>query len=369
MLQLWLLAFVAQIPVPQNQPVQPGLANPGEVKPASAPAMPPPLTPEQIADRLSLQITGLANRIQTLKKYANVTTSVDASTIPAPESRPSLDALRNMAGEVSREMQVRAHAIEARIASGAADGLLKSREAPHGGFKPAPDAIVKEAPPGAAPVIALPALDPTKAGEIIYKLGKATITRGELETMVEALRPYMPEATMEQVASAVIRRSLIPLAVARDSFPEEIMVAFKKAKTLREEVVEKKLTFEESVKKNSEEKVAKAFGGLMDGATAMILTDFEHAAISKLKPGEVSEPFMTSVSVEIVELIEKTPGPTMPQTTFKFRRLVLGVDMGPDREATLVNKQLTANVIVLDPRYETFLPPNVKRTVTPGSNK
>jgi hypothetical protein len=381
MIRLWLIAAVAapifqNPPLPQNPSgpsVTPGLAPQGgdAVNTASQPAMPPPPTTEQILERLALQVTGLSARIQSLRKTVGSGPAVDAASVPAPESRPSVDTLRTMVGEVSRELQMRAHAIEVKPSAETASRMLRDRTISLAGFKPAPETKAVPGGPGVnggGP--ALPAFDKKKAAEVIFNVGATPITRGELEELVGIIRPFVPEATPEQVASMILRRTLIQSAVLRNAFPEQVAAAVMKAKQIHADVAAGKLGFEDAVKQHSEETAVKTFGGLIDGANAGNVSDFEHRAMAKMKPGEISEPFVANATVEILQLLEVKPAATPPQTTYKYRRLVLGVDMGvpaSERFSKIAQLVMTTAVTVVNPAYEPFLPPSVQRGATSGT--
>lgn len=371
MLQTWFLAAAVALiqtpfPVPQGPPA-PGVEPvPGAVNPNAASALPPPPSPEVMAERIAIQATGLGVRIQSLRRIAGLGPGVDAASVAAPESRPSLDTLRALLGEVSRELQVRAHALEVKSASETASSLLQHRSIDLTGFRPAPDR--KEAPAGARPDAegpVLPAADPSRASDVVFRVGSIPITRGDIDEMVSLVHPVMGEASREQVATAVLRRTLVQSAVLRNAFPAQVADALARAKQIRDDVKSGKSSFEEAVKQKSEETAVKTFGGLVDGATPAVLSDFELRALARLKPGELSEPFLSHASVEVVELLEVHPSDLSPlQTTYKFRRLVLGVDMGvpaSERFSKLGQLVLSTPVDVVDAAYESFLPPNVQR--------
>lgn len=355
-------------PAPQGGApvVQPALGGQSNVvqPPASQPA-PPPLTQEQIVERVALQITGLATRIQSLRKMGNVTTAPEAPGAPA--AKPTLDELQRSVGEIARETQRRAQPLEVKLAASVAEELLARRGAPlAGGFVPAPEPKATVQPTAVAEGPVFPAFDPAKANDVLYRIGNTPITRGELEGLMQAVRPSMAEASVEQLAQAVLRRSLVQSAAIRNAVPEQVAAAMKKAKEIRENVTSGKLTFEQAVKESSDEVTARTFGGLIDGMAMGALTDAEILALSTMKPGDLSQPFLTSSNVELLQLESVTPGATPASTTYKFRRLLVSVDLGvpaKERFSKATSILMSARIEVLEPAYEGFLPPQLQRVV------
>jgi hypothetical protein len=353
---------------PKPGPIQPGLtgAQPDGTKPASAPA-PIPLTPEQIQDRLAVQLTGLATRVQALRKLGNITAAPPNSGKVGLDAngKPTLEWLRTIVGEIAREVLRRGQAIEVPAAAQTAERLLAIRTIPKKGFIAAPESkLTAEPPRPEGPV--LPADNPELASEVIYRVGAAPITRGELYAMLTALKPYSPESTAEQIAKTSISRALIPSAVVAANFPSQLAAALQKAKDIREQIVSGKLTFEDAVKNYSEDPRAKLTAGLVDGAMASFLNESEHVAISKLKPGEISQPFLFGSSVEIVRL-EKIEAAVNPSQTKLFYRVIqIGLDLGipaPEKTSKIRSLVLSSRIDVLDPEFELFIPPSMAKTV------
>jgi hypothetical protein len=283
------------------------------------------------------------------------------------DGKPTLDWLRTVVGDIAREVLRRAQAIEVPVAARTAEALLTHRELSTSGVMAAPEP--KIAPETAATAAAgppLPAADPTKAQDPIYRIGNAVITRGDLYSMIDAVRPYMPESTPEQLAQTVIRRALIQGAVVRNAFPTQIEASLKKAQEIRDDVDGGKLTFEEAAKKFSDEALAKTQGGLIDGGVASFVTDYEHLAMSKLKPSGISQPFLASYNVEFLRLEKIEPGATPFQTKFYYRRVMVAVDLGvpPEKRFAKVAELTTsARIDVMEPEFEPFLPPSMQRVV------
>ena len=150
------------------------------------------------------------------------------------------------------------------------------------------------------------------------------------------------------------------------NFPSQLAAALQKAKDIREQIVSGKLTFEDAVKNYSEDPRAKLTAGLVDGAMASFLNESEHVAISKLKPGEISQPFLFGSSVEIVRL-EKIEAAVNPSQTKLFYRVIqIGLDLGipaPEKTSKIRSLVLSSRIDVLDPEFELFIPPSMAKTV------
>lgn len=327
----------------------------------------PKMSQEEIAARLAEQLTGLAGRVQSLRRLANAGSNVSE---PDPKSIPAatIEGVRRALGEISAEVQRRARGIELKVAANTALRLAEpdSRKLTLStGVKPAPE------PPRAAPGTAaaaqqlqaptshLPEFDPAKAELVVYKINGIPVTRGEIEELTAPLLKWTPELGKDTLAQRAISSAIIPLAVRKAKQANEIAPILAKAKALRADIVAGRRTFEDAAKELSEDPSTKPFGGLLDGWRPGLLLPFELAALAKLKPGDVSEPFLTASAVEILQLIEVTENTArMSDSTLKLRRIMFTIGGGASELLSLVKQ---AQVEVIDQRYDEMLPPLVKR--------
>lgn len=325
--------------------------------PASRPAMPP----EEIAARFADQITGLAGRAMALRKLAGL-----GNPQGEPTSRPqaNLDDIRRFLGMISKEIHLRAHPIELRVASTTAVKLAETsaRAIPPTTVKPAPELKRPVAPnvTGDTVTSRMPPMDPTKATDVVFKVGSIEITRGELESHVQTMAHFIPEWTADVHCERLLRSAIIPLALRRANLPANANEVMQKAKTLRDEIAAGKRDFEATARELSDDPSTKPTGGLCDGWKPQAITAFELATVAKLKPGEISEPFIITTGVEFIQLIELQQNPSkMSDSSIKMRRLVLSFKLENDLASLLKN----ANIEVYDPAYEPFLPGAIARTI------
>ncbi|MBI3819823.1 MAG: peptidylprolyl isomerase [Planctomycetes bacterium] len=328
---------------------------------ASRPAM----TPEEIAIRFADQLTGLAGRVQSLRRLAGASGGdVDAKDIPAP----TLEAIRRAIGEITKEVHARDHPIELRVAGTVSQRLQapESRKIPAESFMAPPEAkrdVMNAINPsvvmnGSAK---MPEFDPAKADQLIYKINGVMISRGMLENAVTTVAKWTPEFTKDFIAQKVLTSAIIPAAVRQAKGMTDVEPILAKAKAIRADIAAEKRTFEDTAKELSEDMSSKSFGGLLDGWKPGLLHSNELIAISKLKAGEISEPFITTSYVEIIQLIEITENPGhMSDSSIKLRRISFKI---PGQQSEMLNLLKLADVEVLDAKYDAVLPSQIKRTM------
>lgn len=368
---LWITSFVISSTIVvstfQQGPAPPAINPPGVqplpagVNPVAPPANRPTLSPEEIAARFADQLTGLAGRANSLRRLANLG---DPSGDPPKPPAGTIDAIRRLLGDITREIHLRAHPIELKVAGKTAESLASpsARMLPQGSFKTAPE--VKRAPGitvnttvAAGPQY--PPIDLSKANEIIFKLGGIEIRRGEIDNIVMAMARFSPETSLEIHGERALRGALVPLALRKANLPETAQAVIQKVKTLRDEIANGKRTFEDSARELSDDPSTKQFGGLCDGWKPTLLTPLELAVVASMKPGGISEPFMITSGMEFIQLIELQQNPAKPaEGEVRMRRIILSFNL-PNNIATLTK---AANVEVFNADYEPFLPPQIQRT-------
>lgn len=383
MLQLWIasIALVSAaaltttqqpgtIGPPAGPQVGPPQGTPGVTPiPGGQPASRPKPSDAEIQARLTDSLGIMINRIAALRRISNTPAPVGTNP-PAPA--PTIEAIRDTIGEITREVQRRAVSLELTLAGETAEKLCNSsaRVIPRHGFSAAPELKMAQptpntpagspSPGATASGATLPAFDATKAADVIFRVNGVAITRGELESMVSAMARWSPEIPKETHAQRALNGAIVPLALRRAKMGNSSDPIIARAKTARDEIVAGKKTFEAMAQEISEDPATKKFGGLLDGWRPDSLTPFERTALADLKPGEISQPFMTGSAVELLQLIEANVNEMKPsESTFKLRRIMISLNQ-PGDLASLVK---ASRADVLDERYESFLPAQLERNV------
>ncbi|MFN0204890.1 MAG: peptidylprolyl isomerase [Planctomycetota bacterium] len=349
----------------QQGPALPGVNPPGvqQIPGSPNPTAPPrpTLSPEELASRFAESLTGLAGRVNSLRRLANL--GDPSGEAPKPPAG-TIDAIRRILGDITREIHLRAHPIELKVAGSTAESLASpaARSIPAASIKTAPEMkrtaitnvnITTTQGPG------YPAIDASKADQIVYRVGGVEIRRGEIDNIVLALAKFQPETNLEFHGAKAVRGGVLPRALRKSSLPEGADAIVQKAKSLRDEIASGKRTFEDAARELSDDPSTKPFGGLCDGWKPSLLQPLELAVMASMKPGEISEPFMMTSGMEFIQLIEIKQNAAKPSDSeIRMRRIILSFNL-PNNIATLTK---AANVEVLVNEFEHLLPDQIQRT-------
>jgi PPIC-type PPIASE domain len=354
-----------QATAPRPLPIQgPGMGADSQSTPSPLTALTQPkipeLTPDQKAERMVSRLTSLEARIAQLRKVAGDTSDPNAGPAVAPPPA-TLEGIRDALNDLARELYRKGRPLELRTTADEVSEHLKARRPSLESFAPAPDAKTARpnvapantTPVPPAPVAAYPDADPSRVDEIVVSVAGSPIRRGEVESAIALRMRRIPGGSRTTAARLVLGQSLVPIAALRGTRAKEVDALLARAKALREEITSGKRTCEEVARAESTDKLGKAFGGLLDGVGPALFSDAELAALEKLKPGEISEPFLDANGVTILQLLEETKpdaggAPVAPSTPIiKARRIRLGLDPGAEK---------TAEMEIPNASFEPFLP-------------
>ncbi|HKE00993.1 MAG TPA: peptidylprolyl isomerase [Planctomycetota bacterium] len=369
---LWLQA---QAPMPGQGPLTPeGQTAPSPLSALTQPKI-PELTPEQKAERLMARLTSLEARIAALRKVAGASDDPGGASPEAPPA--TLEGIRDALNDIARDLHRKGRPLELRAVASDAAARFKSRVPPDDAFTPAPETkSVAIPPPSMMPTtptaatttaVSIPDIDTARAGDVICRVDGKDIRRGDLEAAVALRMRRLPGGNRTSAARLALGQSLVPIAALKSRRGPEVDALLARAKGLREEIVSGKRTFDACARAEATDKMGRAFGGLLDGVAPSMFSDADLAVLDKLKPGDVSEPFVDGNCVTLLQLIQEKAGvepaaavagvtpPASP--TIQARRLRLGLAPGAEKSAELE---------IADAAYDAVMPGGYPRKAKSG---